>query len=185
MTLTYLINNTGTNDGEQQLGYTSYSMGNNLRSSSTQQYEDSQTIDNLDNLTVGDDTAPVDATHNTMSTRGQFFGDQNMRALNIRYGTHRIIKDLIDENPVDINDVTGLYQDRFEGYTNPAQTGGPTAEDLQNNTGIFTGVQSLGGVVQSLGGNTNSSSSYIHTAKNIPDLTGLYTDRFDDETYYD
>jgi len=86
-----------------------------------------------------------------------------------------------DADTFTLSSVSGTYEERFDDEN---YTGGPTAEDIQSATGTFTGVQHLGAITYVIGNDNVADDIFVNDTKDISELTGLYTNRFDDEAYY-
>lgn len=111
---------TGSSSGNQNLGGMSYAVG--LTTFIDGDYNHTDVINTLGTTTDNihaDTYLSRTATQDIVSAQGSNTGLQNLAALNMRYGAHRIIKDLIDNNPVSIADVTGIYQNKFTQYIDP------------------------------------------------------------------
>jgi hypothetical protein len=113
-------NISGTLSGYQNLGGTSYHIGNDSEVVSSYRYTQSDLLTGLgqttDNIQTGDYSF-YDATQDIQSATGTDVGQQNLNRVTYAiYGTTYIEIKEVEPDPILIKDITGLYQDRFEGY---------------------------------------------------------------------
>lgn len=82
----------------------------------------------------------------------------------------------------DISDISGIFDERFDDVD---YTGGIPTVDIQNSTGNYASNQYLGRVVYLVSNDNVTDNDFTYKSKTISSITGLYSNRFDDETYYD
>jgi hypothetical protein len=113
---------------------------------------------------------------------GSLTGIQSIGNISYSIGSNLATNNVVrDSDTFTISSISGNYEERFDDQD---YTGNPTSQDIQNVTGAFTGVQNLGSIVYGIGNSNIINEDFVNQTKNISDLTGLYTERFDDETYY-
>ena len=133
-----LQNVSGTDSGYQHLGGSSYHIGNRTAVAQSYRYNESDLVTSLgqttDNIQTGD-YVYYDASQDTRSATGTDTGEQQLGSVIYAiYGKTYIEIIEPEANPTELASVTGLYQNRFEGYLELPETSGQFRGDPHTTT---------------------------------------------------